>query len=228
MRERLENFWYHHKWKTLIIAFFVAVAIIGIVQIAVRDEYDAQIVYAGPAVMVADSSSGDRIAAAFSSLDVGDRDGDGEARILVNAKTVLSDEQLAEKQKEAAEDHDHVAYDPSLRTESMSQIRTLMLTDQVQICLFDPYVYGTFPPEEHFVALSELFGETPKGAVDEYAVRLKDTDFGKQTSFSSLPDDTLICLHRQVSGKKGAGESFEYSKKLFVAALTYSSGSSSS
>ncbi len=227
MKERLENFWYHHKWKTIIIGFFAAVAVIGIVQIATRSEYDAQIIYAGPAVTLADSGTDDRLAAAFASLDVGDRDGDGEINILINAKTILSDEQLAKKQEEAAKDHDHVAYDPSVRAGYMSEIRTLMLTDQVQICLLDPYVYGTFSAEEHFVPLSDLLGRTPEGAVDAYAVRLKDTDFGQQIAFSSLPDDTLICLHKQVGRKKGAAENFEYARKLFIAALNYSAGRTS-
>ena len=222
MRERLENFWYHHKWKTIVIAFFAMVVLIGVVQIATRTEYDAQILYAGPSVNLLDSNADTRIAAAFGSLTDRDLDGDGEIHILINSKTVLSDEQLKEKQEAAQEEHDHVAYDPTLRQSTLTEIRTILLTGQVSICLLDPYVYQMYPASENFVPLSDLFSETPEGAVDDYAVRLKDTDFGKQIAFSSLPGDTLICLHRQVGSKKKAVESFEYSKELFCLAINYS------
>lgn len=224
MKKWLENYWYHHKWATIIVAFFAMIAVIGIVQMFTHTEYDAHIIYAGPAVTLTDSGADGRIAKAFESLLTKDRDGDGEIHVLLDAKTILSDEQLAEKKKEAAEQGDHVAYDVSIRQNYFSDISTLLLTGQVSICLFDPYVYGRYTAEDHFVPLSEVLDEIPAAAYDEYAVRLKDTDFGKQSAFSSLPDDTLICLHISVSGKKAAKESYEYCRDLFRAALLYSSG----
>lgn len=226
MKKWLENFWYHYKWTVIVVTFFAAVAIIGIVQIATRTEYDVQIVYAGPSVTLTDSGANDRIASAFESLLTEDRDGDGEIHVLLNAMTILSDEQLAEKKEEAMKDsHDHVAYDVSIRQNYFSNIRTLLLTGQVSICLFDPYVYGTYAAEDHFVPLADILGDLPENAVDEYAVRLKDLDFGKQFAFSSLPDDTLICLHLPASEKKAALENYEYCENLFRAVLLYKSGS---
>ena len=43
-----ENFWYHYKWPTLIIAFFALFFLIAIAQMSSKPKYDAHLLYAGP------------------------------------------------------------------------------------------------------------------------------------------------------------------------------------
>ena len=40
MKKWLENYWYHYKWATIISAFFITVAVICIVQIASKKNYN--------------------------------------------------------------------------------------------------------------------------------------------------------------------------------------------
>lgn len=47
MKKWLENYWYHYKWPTIIVAFFLFVAVIGIVQMADRTNNDALFMYVG-------------------------------------------------------------------------------------------------------------------------------------------------------------------------------------
>lgn len=44
MRAKLENFWYHYKWHTIISVFLVFVAVIGIWQYIDTPQYDYQII----------------------------------------------------------------------------------------------------------------------------------------------------------------------------------------
>ena len=44
MRAKLENFWYHYKWHTIISGFLVFVAVIGIWQYIDTPQYDYQII----------------------------------------------------------------------------------------------------------------------------------------------------------------------------------------
>lgn len=44
MRAKLENFWYHYKWHTIISVFLVFVAVIGIWQYLDTPQYDYQII----------------------------------------------------------------------------------------------------------------------------------------------------------------------------------------
>ena len=44
----LDNFWYHNKWKTIIVSFLLLTLIVCAVQFAGREDADIYILYAGP------------------------------------------------------------------------------------------------------------------------------------------------------------------------------------
>ena len=48
MLKWLENYWYHYKWHTLIVAFFVIMLTVMGVQMCSREDNDIYIIYAGP------------------------------------------------------------------------------------------------------------------------------------------------------------------------------------
>ena len=54
IKKWLENYWYHYKWATIIVLFFVTVFAIGIYQMASKSDYDTQIVYAGPVILMSE------------------------------------------------------------------------------------------------------------------------------------------------------------------------------
>lgn len=226
MKKKLENFWYHYKWVTIVAAFFAMLLIIGIVQMASREDYDTQVLYAGPAVTLANGSE-KAINDAFRSLLKDDINGDGKKNLLFRSYAVISDEQLAEKQDEAAKDGDHVYYDTSLRKNAINEIGTLLATGEVSICLMDEYVYNIYKAQEAFVPLSEILGEKPEFARDDYTVYLKDTEFGSYfTAFSALPDDTLLCIRKKamnvgITGSKTAEKAYQYSCELFKAIFEF-------
>ena len=47
----LDNFWYHNKWTVIVVTFFVAVLLIGIVQMVGRPKYDTSVCLASPYTM---------------------------------------------------------------------------------------------------------------------------------------------------------------------------------
>ena len=55
---------------------------------------------------------------------------------------------------------------------------------------------------ERLKPLAEVFGETPEGAIDAYAIRLGDTELYKNSpALHILPADTVICLHEKIFGQ---------------------------
>ena len=79
--KKLDNFWYHYKWHSLIALFFVLVITVCSVQMCTREEYDIHILYAGPddVKKTADAGLSDyRILYASLKLAVGDYDESGE------------------------------------------------------------------------------------------------------------------------------------------------------
>lgn len=207
MLKWLDNFWYHHKWVLIIAIFFVVFIVIGIFQMATRTEYDLKVLYAGPTVLLSDERA-EGIKSVLSDFTAEDIDGDGKKTVLLNSYSILSDEQLNKLRDEAKAEDDQIFYDPTLRTSTINEISTLLATGEVSICFMDEYVYTMFCDKDGmFVPLSEIIGNTPDTAYDDYSIRLRDTDFASYFgAMSALPDDTLVCI-RQLSYMTGAGKS---------------------
>ena len=95
----LDNFWYHNKWKTIIIAFFLIVFIIGFVQCMQKTDADVSILYVGPEVVTGEEY--DAMEKSLESRIDTDYNGDGkitafDAQILAEANAgnrVLNDQQ---------------------------------------------------------------------------------------------------------------------------------------
>ena len=218
------NYWYHYKGVTIVVIFLVTVVAIGIYQMADKESYDANILYAGPAILNKDQTEG--IEAAFASIMPADHNEDGVKNVFTNRFTILSDEQIIEKQEEAAQDDDVVYYDPTQRNNSLSQIGTLFSVGEVSICLVDEYVYKIYRSQDAFLPLEEVLGYKPEYARDNCSVYLKDTPFGQYfDALKALPEDTILCVRKSAvfsdKSKKQANEQYAFDKKLFGAIFEF-------
>lgn len=220
IKKWLENYWYHYKWATIIVLFFVTVFAIGIYQMASKSDYDTQIVYAGPVILMSEDQV-EGVSDAFEAILPSDYDGDGDKTILLHDFTILSDEQYQQKLEEA---EGALAFDPSTRTNYIQSIMTLYSTGESSISLLDPYVYNIFRRQDAFVPLAEVLGEKPEYALDDYTVRLSDTPFGQYFgSLDALPEDTVLCFRKasQLSTSDKVKAQYEFDRKLFAAIFTF-------
>lgn len=220
----LDNYWYHYKWITVIVAFFVLVLGIGTFQMCSKEDYDIDILYTGPAMLNTDQKRD--LAAAFASVMSGDFNEDGEKTVLINDITVLSDEQIAEKEAEAKAESDQLYYDYKSRENAISQVTTLISGGETVICLMDEYMYDKYKSNNAFVPLTELLEDVPDYALDEYSVYLMDTPFGQYFSACmALPADTILCVRRaSVFGgnNKSAEKRYELNIETFKQLFAFS------
>ena len=93
-----ENFWYHHKWKTIIISLVVLVLVICTMQMCTQNAYDIYVMYAGPGYMTPNEtlSAQDALAQLIPY-----HDGDGNRSVMLSIINYMNAEQIAEKQAEA-------------------------------------------------------------------------------------------------------------------------------
>ena len=96
LAERLENFWYHYKWHSLVALFLVFTILICSFQMCERDSYDIYITYAGGQEISRTASGGDvseyaAFLSAFASLGC-DYDGDGESSVAFSSLFIPSEE----------------------------------------------------------------------------------------------------------------------------------------
>lgn len=227
----LENFWYHHKWKTIIGAFFAVVLIVSLVQMRENQKVDTQVLYAGPEALSV--SQIQNIELAFSSLLREDANRDGERRADLYALFILSNEQIAER-KQKAEDEGTVFYiNTQVLAADKKSFDNEILGGDSAVCLLDPWLFSYVEEAGGFAELGEALGEMPEGVILEtgedgrtecYGIRLGDTAFWQYfAGVCDLPPDTVLCLRRVstfrswLGGEKEAQQRYEVGLELLRA-----------
>lgn len=222
-----DNFWYHYKWVTLVTAFFTVTLSIIIIQMITKTNPDSNILYGGPAVLTANQTK--EIENAFNALLPEDFNGDGEKITSLQAITLMTKEQIAKAEAEAAENSSVFVYNPQSLENNKTSFSTQLFSGEYVICLIDPEQYKNAYKAGGFAPLSELFGENniPEYAYDDCALLLSETNFSKFfTAMSVFPDDTLICVRKMssvsaIKGKSKAEREYNNQLRLFYSIIAF-------
>ena len=214
----LDNYWYHYKWTTIIVAFFAVVLIVFAGQMATSEPNDANVLFVGPYVLTPNQSL--EIENAFVAVMDRDYDGNGKKSALLYDLPAFTDEQAAKAQAEAAALGEKVVLSEFLVSRVQQKVSYEIMGGENYICLLDPYWFDLMLENGAILKLEDALGETPELSFDGYGIRLKDLDFGAYfTAFDCLPDDTILCI-RYISvanttlGNDGENSKYEISKKI--------------
>lgn len=192
----LDNYWYHYKTPTLIFGFLAITVIICATQMITKTEADAYVLYAGPEEFTPNEVR--EIQNSFQLVMNNDANGDGKKQCEIINLLLMTDEQIAQAQENAAAEGLVLVYNPQTIKENQNKFTSHLLSGEASILLLDPSWYNNIKDNGGFARLSDVLGYVPEGALDDYAIRLKDTLFGQYfSSFNSYPDDTLLCLRVQ-------------------------------
>lgn len=208
---RLENFWYHHKWHAGIICGAVIIGAVLLIQLIFNKTPDVYIMYAGPGAMV--GAQYERFEAAVEEA-MSDYDGNGYKKISFSDSTYLTQEQAAQR-REMGLSVDDVANSAAYKRYQME-----LSAGEHMVCMLDPDIYESAKAVGAFVPLSELFDEIPASAVDEYGIRLGETEFYKSNpDIAFIPADTVIALRvpqvLSFRSEEKNEEYFERHKQMF-------------
>lgn len=202
MKKWLENYWYHYKWATIISAFFITVAVICIVQIASKKNYNIYIRYVGDSVIT--GTQYDDMTGALEKIISGDK------KDSVNFAQVayISDEDNPYKNEKNA-----------VSRETLSS----MLVQPYYIYIMDLTAYNDYKDSGVFAPLSSIFEEDVTDiSYDEYALYLSKTEFLKNApGMEWVEEDTVIVIKivpydSVFTGKKSKSElaSFDIHKEF--------------
>ena len=191
MLKWLDNFWYHNKWKVIISAFFIVVAIICTVQLFTRKNYDAQIIFVGNGGSI-DGVQYNDIVKTFEEIST-DVNGDGKVVVNFARETFLkSDDDMS----------------APLNSNITSFMSTARLGDYF-IFFIDPDLYEIYKGSGMFVTLEDKVGDIPDVMLyDECAIKLEKCGFYELPGFSAIQKDALIVLKEvpQSLGRKRSAE----------------------
>ena len=200
----LDNYWYHYKWVTLIVAFFVIVFAICIVQSCTTEVNDINVTYAGPVAL----SASDKAAIESALSKELNKEFSSEADAGLLSFYILSKDQITELEKETHADGDYIYVDRSFISSEMDSFESQLQSGSGSVLLLDPSIYRSIVGEtgvtQFLKPLSEVFGKTPEGALDAYSVRLGDTEmYQNSPALRCLPEDTVLCLYEKLIFQKG-------------------------
>lgn len=193
----LDNYWYHYKWPTLIVAFFLLVGVVCFSQCASNEKYDLVVSYTGDA-----SISKEQQKTLLELLNAVAPQKDG-ARQSVGLTTYLiyDPDRLKETCTDENGKQDVTAYTAATQTSSnnFKNFDSYVATGDCALYLISEYAYTHRPDlgESMMRPLSSIYGESvPAYAYDAYAIRFSETPFYQhyRSHLAFIPEDTLLLV----------------------------------
>lgn len=203
----LDNYWYHYKWPTIVVAFFVVVIGVCLIQSITTEKKDILITYAGPTQVAPDDAAAiERIFNENLPEGYGNRGVDGKSGLI--SYIIYSKDQIKELEQEKK------MVDTKFNSDQYSTLNSQYRAGNGSIYLLDRWLYDEILKDNENVArlkpLKEVFGERPTGSVDAYGIRLGDTEiYQNNPELHVLPEDTIICMHEKIVGQKNYGKEID-------------------
>ena len=227
--KKLDNYWYHYKWHTIIALFLVVVILICSFQMFKKDKYDLEVLYAGPSTLLNDKQTMLDIRAAFSDL-LSDRTGDG--KVTVNLVSYWVDDTIADNSELSGVDV-NLLLNNSLNNKKAYADE--VKAGNVSLFLVSPELFYMVDDQMGFMRVTDIFPELEAyqdevcvfdedGSINRFGVVLSKTAFGQRAGLSSLPEDTILCVRKKSAmasffGKERAEENHKLATDVFKNAL---------
>ena len=211
----LDNFWYHYKWPTIIIAFFLIVGIVGFTQCASQEESDLTLT-----VAVGNPDLSGEPLQVFSdimgNLLPEDLDGNGVKSIALAQFSIFTEDELVAlytyTDPETGEERvqtDGLAGARHYNTERIQSLQTYIMTGECAVWIISPYVYETMFQGRVPVSETAVLGDT---AFYQYYDAVKE----------QLPPDTMIVLTQPIMGYMSKQENYQNAADYYHAIVEFS------
>ena len=229
-REKVENFWYHYKWHTIIAIFLIIAVTVSTLQMCAKVDFDTYIMYAGAEEIDRKSEDGDvsEYTAVLSSLKrvVSDYNEDKEITVSFKNLFVPSEEEL----EQILAEFPNAQINYSLLEEDNRILLENMRYSDYYICFISKSVYEKYKTMDGVEIFAPLSQYVDADNVPEYysesAILLSSVGFYSLPGISDLPADTLICLRRvsafasKTNGKRAKSE-FKNAEEIITKILNY-------
>ena len=214
----LDNFWFHYKWPFIGITVAAIILLVCIIQSCTQRKEDMMIVYAGPVYMSQTELSA--VCELMGNVLPEDFDKNDDKYVNVNTYQIYSEDQI----KAIVADTDAAGnpgiVDKSYNSTEYRNYSTSLGTGENSVYLLDPWLFEDLKNNGRLAKLSDVLAETPNGAIDEYGVRLGDTALYQEFEvLQVLPEDTVVCLMKQLVAGRVAKDKFYSQEKAMFASI---------
>lgn len=203
-----DNFWYHHKWKTIISLVLAVIVLVCTLQMCQRESKgDISVVVAGPYNFTVEEGAFTELRNCLSrSSFLKDYDEDGISRADIQYFPIYSEAQIKEMREHMNDEGDPepIEVNTLYNAQNYNKYNQYMMTGETSVLLLDPWLFEEMAAKgEYLVDLSLLYGKAPEGAVyytdsegkdHLFGVRLGDIPLYQNLAMQVLSPDTVLCL----------------------------------
>ncbi len=189
------NFWYHHKWKVIIISAFAFLIGVALAQLIQQSHPDVRILYAGPDYISPNMNQ--RFCDVVEGL-MDDYDGNGKKYAQLNDLVFMTEGQLDAFEAELEEAGEKGTIDRFANAQTSERFIYEIFGSEASLCFLARDQYEMVKKSDGFLPLDQVFGEEiPEGAIDNCGVLLRDTKLYKfYDAVRIFPEDTVVALRR--------------------------------
>ena len=200
-RQKVENFWYHNKFTTIVVSVFAIFIIIATVQLFTKKEPDANFLYMGPGAV---AFSGEALMQeSIAEVMKEDYNKDGEKYVDYIELTALdTDKNFDDTEGDFATGYTSAQVQKTVGETFAAHI----IAGDSMIYLIDDSFFNVAKDTGVLMPLKEALGYTPDIAVNEYAVYLSDLDIYYMPGFNLFPESTMLCIRYPVTLTSGKAE----------------------
>jgi hypothetical protein len=216
----LDNYWYHYKWVTIVVAFFIIVFSVCTLQMCSKEKNDLIIVYAGEAFV--SSEKAESIKSVINAVMPEDFDGDGTKRANLVTYEIHSADQIKEIEAQTDANGGRGYVDRSYNSSNYDNFCNYMQTGDASVCLLEPWLFEELKAANRVMSVSDVLGYIPDGS-DGYGVRLGDLEiYESYAVLKTLPEDTVVCLLRPlVVGNSSDEKYYDREREMFSAIIKF-------
>lgn len=215
-----KEYGYYYKAHFVIGAFALLMAVIIIIQVATKVDYDIYVTYLGPIAHNTDTlDSIEKAILSTLSDDLKDEVKEISIRDIVYLNTELFSE---------SRDNDMFVSATS-NSDAVKLLNNEIAVGDSYIYILDKEQYDKIKLSGALSKLSDVLTDIPDGA-DVYGIPLKQTQFGQTFAcFANYRDDMILCLRANTStsaissfkGTEAVQAEFELHKKVFQCIVSY-------
>ncbi len=207
--QKIENYWYHYKWHTIIGVFAFVIALICITQCAKKVEYDAMIMYAGNFKIAEEYRE-----KTLENIMSEDYNGDGEKLVSV-FQLVLNI---------AGKDGEYEYFDPVAQNEEIQRLEIELSAGDSVIYILHPYIYEQY--KTMMRPLDQVLDQVPEYAIDEYGLPISEMFSYMNTTLNFYPENSIVCIRNMrtentLVSRKDDPEYYENNVKFFRDLVEY-------
>ena len=223
LRQKIENFWYHYKFRTIAVGFVVFVVLWVIISSFGQRGEEAYIGYIGEYAY--SHSEAQDIGSKMSSALKVDFDGDGKTNVEFVPTHYYAASQIEELSTKELDEGEDLQFHPALNRKNYENFERELENGSIYVWFVSKEVYESMDKSVLMPVRDVLGYELERGLADEYAVDCSSLSFSHDMTRTITYNTYLVMRANRnfsfIMGQQTAARELEENCELFRRIVEY-------